>query len=144
MWAPISNQGPLPPKFTPTPPARGDRNCVIILAKLLKFNSNWRRTIECISVYKQRNQCYYASKNFWLNSHRFLNSSVTRIPLHKLSFMKTKIHVDGTEKRDVFHQQSPQRKPIKSIVRTVPLPSIFNEECIKIKSQLKPFKQVLE
>ena len=58
--------------------------------------------------------------------------------------MKTKIHVDSRQKRDVFHLQLPQRKLMKSIGRTMPLPDIFNEEYIKIKSQLKSIKQVLE
>ena len=58
--------------------------------------------------------------------------------------MKLKIHIDGPQKRDVFHQKWPQRKLMKSTERTVPLPSIFNEEYIKIKSQLKPLKQVPE
>ena len=144
MWPPLYNQSPLPPKFTPTLLARGDRNCVIILATLLKCNTNWSRTIKYISLYKQRNQCYFASKNFWSNWHRSLNSSVAKVPLYKLGFMKTKIHVDGTRKWDVFHLQWPQMKLMKAIDRTMPLLDIFNEEYIKVKSQLKPIKQVRE
>ena len=58
--------------------------------------------------------------------------------------MKKKVHVDSRRKRDVFHLQLPQRKLVKSIERTMSLPDIFNEEYIKIKSQLEPIKQVLE
>ena len=85
---PFPIKAPLPPKFTATPLARGDKNSVIILVTLLKCNTNWRRTIECYSLYKQRNQCYFASKMFWSNSRRFLISSVTKIPLDKLGLWR--------------------------------------------------------
>ena len=58
----------LPPKFTLTL-ARADGNCVIILATLLKCNINCMEKIECIQLYKQRNQCYSACKFVFDQTH---------------------------------------------------------------------------
>ena len=106
--------------YLPPTLGRGDRNCVIILATLLKCNISWRKIIECIQLYKQINQCYSASKFFWLNSHnswsfilqRFTSSIASFLTKYrisrfliffcKLGLMKTKIHVDGPQKEIFF------------------------------------------
>ena len=128
---------------------------------------SWRKTVECIQLYKQRNQRYSESKFFLSNSHnswsfilqrfissigssflaiyrisRFLIFFVTRTPLVNSALWRRSLCWWST-KRDVFHQQWPQRELMKFIKRTVPLPGNFNEEYMKIKSRLTPLRRVL-
>ena len=54
----------------------------------------------------QAKKSMFMQVNIFGRTHRLLNSSVTRIPFYKLGFVKTKIHVDGTQKRDKIHREN--------------------------------------
>ena len=78
------------PKFTPTL-VRGDRNCVTILATLLKCNIRWRKQLivfinKEINVILQVNFFWSSSHNSWsFIVQRFISSIASFLTIYRIS-----------------------------------------------------------
>ena len=78
------------PKFTPTL-VRGDRNCVTILAALLKCNIRWRKQLTVfinkeVNVILQVNFFWSSSHNLWsFIVQRFVSSIASFLTIYRIS-----------------------------------------------------------